>query len=172
MHEHPEHDTHSDESRDEALDKAVRALPRELAPARDLWPALAARLPVRRQQRWRRQTSLWVAAAVLAAVWLSPLRLSLESGTARNPVSVAADTLHAQWQDAYETARSSAADIAGQAYLPQGQEWDSAIAQVHAALVDFPDDPYLLAQLERLHRERLQALRQAIQTAERYTRYY
>lgn len=172
MHEHPGHDTPSDESRDEALDKAVRALPRELAPARDLWPALAARLPARRQQRWRRQTSLWVAAAVLAAVWLSPLRLPLESGTARNPVSVAADTLHAQWQAAYETARSSAADIAGLAYLPQGQEWDTAIAQVHAALVEFPDDPYLLAQLERLHRERLQALRQAIQTAERYARYY
>jgi hypothetical protein len=172
MHEQPGHDTLSDESRDEALDNAVRALPRELAPARDLWPALAARLPAHRQQRWRRQTSLWVAAAVLAAVWLSPLRLPLESGTARNPVSGAADTLHAQWQAAYETALTSAADIAGLAYLPLGQEWDTAIAQVNAALVEFPDDPYLLAQLERLHRERLQALRQAIQTAERYARYY
>ncbi len=172
MHEHPGQDTVSDEARDEALDKAVRALPRELAPARDLWPALAARLPAQRQQRWRGQTSLWVAAAVLAAAWLSPWRLPLESDNARNPVSVAADTLHAQWQAAYETARTSAAGIPGLAYLSQGHEWDTAIAQVHAALVDFPDDPYLLAQLERLHRERLQALRQAIQTAGRFERYY
>lgn len=169
MHEHPTHDTLSDESRDEALDKAVRALPRELAPARDLWPALAARLPARRQQRWRGQTSLWVAAAVVAAVWISPLRLPSDS--VPGPASSAA-MLEAQWQAAYASARTSAASIPGLAFLPQGQEWDAAIAQVHAALVDFPDDPFLLAQLERLHRERLQALRQAIQTAGRFERYY
>ncbi len=172
MHEHPTHNTLSDESRDAALDKAVRALPRELAPARDLWPALAARLPARRQRRWRGQTSLWVAAAVLASVWISPLRLLTDDVTAPGPSASAAAVLETQWQAAYASARISATNLPGLDVLPQEQAWDTAIAQVHAALGEFPDDPYLLAQLERLHRERLQALRQAMQTAERFQRYY
>lgn len=172
MHEHSTQQTLSDESRDEALDRAVRALPRELAPARDLWPALAARLPARRQQRWRGQTSLWVAAALLAAVWISPLRLNLDLASPPQPAATTAAILQEQWQAAQETARASVAYHPGLASLPPDSEWDTAIAQVLAALHEYPDDPFLLAQLDRLHRQRLDSLRQAMQTAERFNLYY
>lgn len=172
MHEHSTQQPLSDESRDEALDKAVRALPRELAPARDLWPALAARLPARRQQRWRGQTSLWVAAALLAAVWISPLRLTLDPASPPLPAATAAAILQEHWQAAHDAARASVAYHPSLALLTPGSEWDTAIAQVQTALREFPDDPFLLAQLDRLHRQRLDALRQAMQTAERFDLYY
>jgi hypothetical protein len=62
------------------LGAAARALPRDLAPADDLWPGIVQRLPNRRQRRlrWlrantRQLTSIGLlAAAALAAVLLMP----------------------------------------------------------------------------------------------------
>jgi anti-sigma factor RsiW len=62
-----------------ALAVAARALPREIAPTRDLWPAVAQRLPSRRELRvrWLRENArplstfgLLAAAAVVALILL------------------------------------------------------------------------------------------------------
>ena len=56
------------ESGDARLDRALAGLPREIEPARDLWPAIAAQLEPRRGQRW-----LPLAAAAVLLVAASSL---------------------------------------------------------------------------------------------------
>ncbi len=53
------------ESGDARLDRALAGLPREIGPARDLWPAIAAQLEPRRAQR--RWLPLAAAAVLLVA---------------------------------------------------------------------------------------------------------
>src|SRR6185437_7597306 len=43
-------ETRTDEIRDEILRKAMESLPREIAPERDLWPGIAARIAPRRNR--------------------------------------------------------------------------------------------------------------------------
>lgn len=172
MHdERPQGSTHSDESRDEALDKAVRALPRELAPERDLWPALAARLPERRQQRRHGRAGLWAAAAALGALWFATLPAPAPVSE-REPNLVAGMPLNVQLQAVYETVQAE--QLAGMttAVHPALRVWDDAIDQVHEALSFYPDDPYLLDQLDRLYRQRLQALQHATLNAAFTNTYY
>ncbi len=57
----------TDELRDETLRQAVASLPREMAPARDLWPGIAARIAPRRQ-RSRQAWSLAAGVALLIAI--------------------------------------------------------------------------------------------------------
>lgn len=67
MNEHD--DTMQEEPKDDALMRAARALPREVAPARDLWPGIEAAIAqerVRRGPPWHRR--LAQAAAVLLLV--------------------------------------------------------------------------------------------------------
>jgi hypothetical protein len=148
----------SDESRDEALDRAVRALPRELAPARDLWPALATRLHERRQQRRRGQTGLWAAAAVLGALWFATLPAPW---SVSRPLLTSALPLETQLQAVYETVQAAQLATLNIPVHPELLVWDEAIDQVLVALQFYPDDPYLLDQLDRLYRQRLQALQHA-----------
>lgn len=170
MHdERPQSSTLSDESRDEALDRAVRALPRELAPARDLWPALAARLPERRQQRRRGQTGLWAAAAALGALWFATLPAP---APVSEPALTASLPLETQLQAVYETVQAAQLATLSTPAYPELQVWDEAIDQVLAALQVYPDDPYLLDQLDRLYRQRLQALQHATLNAAFTNIYY
>lgn len=176
MHEKPpECRTHSDESRDEALDRAVRALPRELAPERDLWPALAARLPARRQQRWRRQAGLWAAAAMLGALWLATLPAPVPAPEqASSPMSdlAAGVPVDALLRSVYESEQAAQLATLSAPVLPALAVWDDAIRQVHDALRFYPDDAYLLDQLDRLYRQRLQALQEATLNAAFTPHYY
>ena len=160
--------TLSEESRDEALDMAVRALPCELAPERDLWPALAARLPERRQQRRQRQAGFWAAAAALGALWFTTLpapapesALLADQSAEREQVLAGLLPLDVQLRELYETTQAAQLAALPLQARPDLQVWDKAIAQVHGALRFYPDDPYLLDQLDRLYRQRLQALQQA-----------
>lgn len=172
MHDdRPQGRTPSDESRDEALDRAVRALPRELAPARDLWPALADRLPARRQQRWRGQAGLWAAAAILGGVWFATLPAP-QPPLSRTPDLVAAMPLGSQLQAVYDTVQAAQLAALSVPAPPALKVWDDAIDQVHEALRFYPDDPYLLDQLDRLYRQRLQAVQDATLNAAFTTVYY
>lgn len=62
-HEIRTHETRNDEIRDETLRNAVESLPREMAPERDLWPGIAARIAPRRQR-----FQPWSIAAGIACV--------------------------------------------------------------------------------------------------------
>jgi hypothetical protein len=170
MHDdRPQGRTHSDESRDEALDRAVRALPRELAPARDLWPALGARLPERRQQRRRGQAGLWAAAAALGALWFATLPAPVPES---QPLLTAALPLETQLQAVYETVQAAQLATLNIPVHPELLVWDEAIDQVLVALQFYPEDPYLLDQLDRLYRQRLQALQHATLNAAFTNIYY
>jgi hypothetical protein len=54
---------------DERIDAAIASLPRELQPARDLWPGIESRL----EPRGRRGSWAWQAAAAIALVAVSSL---------------------------------------------------------------------------------------------------
>lgn len=73
-----------------ALAVAARSLPREIAPARDLWPAVALRLPSRRdlRARWVRENArplstvgLLAAAAVVALILLPASPPPIDDGS-------------------------------------------------------------------------------------------
>ena len=49
------------------VDRALAHLPREIAPARDLWPAISRAVRPARQQRWPMALAAGVAGAMLAA---------------------------------------------------------------------------------------------------------
>jgi hypothetical protein len=55
----------SDSERPDWLDRHLEALPRELEPARDLWPGIARRLPRRGNRHW--QVSAMAASVLVAA---------------------------------------------------------------------------------------------------------
>ncbi len=63
------HGERPDERPDERLDAALASLPRELQPARDLWPDIESRL----EQRGRHGAWAWQAAAAIALVAVSSL---------------------------------------------------------------------------------------------------
>jgi len=164
---------------DEALDKAVCALPRELAPARDLWPALAERLGARRQQRWRGQAGLWATAAALGALWFAtlPAPTSISTPTAEQTEKRAPSTtdlvpLDVQLRELYETTQAAQLAALPLQGLPDLDVWDKAIAQVHGALRFYPDDLSLLDQLDRLYRQRLQVLQHAALSPDNSSHHY
>jgi len=155
----------AEESRDEALDKAVRALPRELAPERDLWLSLATRLPERRQRRHQKQAGFWAAAAALGALWFSTLPAPAPSpdpaiDAQQEQALAGLLPLDMQLRELYETTQAAQLATLPLLVRPDLRVWDTAIGQVHDALRLYPDDPYLLDQLDRLYRQRLQALQQ------------
>lgn len=144
---------------DDALDRALAALPRERAPAHDLWPALEAQLvaqaPAPRARPWR-----YVAAAMVAA--LSILLVIPERET---PPFVADERSHGDALSlllaTYEAQKGAQLATLAQttpAITRQLALWDGAIAQVKGALLYYPDEPALLRQLDGLYQQQLHYL--------------
>lgn len=75
----------ADEIRDETLRKAVESLPREIAPQRDLWPGIAARISPRRQrfQTWS------VAAGVTCVIAVGAIAIALSTHRPQAPATLA-----------------------------------------------------------------------------------
>jgi len=78
-------ETRTDEIRDETLRKAVESLPREIAPERDLWPGIAARIAPRRHrlQPWS------VAAGVACLIAIGAIVTALSLHRQQAPATLA-----------------------------------------------------------------------------------
>ena len=146
---------------DEALDRALQALPRSQLPARDLWPELQAQLPPRRA---RRAAWTWAAAAVVAAlvlsVWIRP-DLGPSNVTAPPVVQLDSPTAELSLLNVYESqkaAQMAALNLDNPSISRQLAVWDGAVQQVRSALNFYPEEPQLLLQLDRLYRQQLNYL--------------
>ena len=146
------------------IDAMLRALPREIEPERDLWPAIEAGLESRSMRRW--SAWAWQAAAAVVLVAASSLiTASLlqrdDTHTARNatPASVAPVVRAAFGQPrglgaGYESARrelatdlakrmSSMPASARQKLVANLAEMRRAADEINAALARQPGDPLL-----------------------------
>ncbi len=146
--------TDSNSSAEQKLTRALQALPRELAPERDLWPELAQQLPA---QNKLVRAPLWGAVAVLTAVTLS-FWLSLNTDT--TPQLSAAPDYSSATNLALIYEQEKAAQLAQlNANSPsinrQLAIWDDAIEQVETALQYYPEQQQLLAQLNQLYQQQL-----------------
>lgn len=148
-------------STDEALERAINALPRQRMPERDLWPELEARLPRRQPRRAR---IAWAAAAALmalyASVWLRPELPSEPVGAPSVATSYGA-TAESNLLNIFEEQKASqlaALSFQNPAINRQLAVWNGAVQQVRGALAYYPDEPRLLLQLDSLYRQQLDYL--------------
>ena len=162
---------------DPRVDAALASLPRELRPARDLWPDIESRL----EPRGRRGAWAWQAAAAIALVAVSSLITANLVRRADTPVARAsAPDPQAQVTKAafgpsyslnaeYDTARRQlAADLERRlAVLPPSArqkleanlaEMHRAAAEINAALARQPGDPLLEELLLNTYQDELGVL--------------
>ena len=167
---------------DERIDAALASLPRELQPARDLWPDIESRL----EPRGRRGTWAWQAAAAITLVAVSSLITAnlvrradtpvARTSTPEQPAQVTkvafgpSYSLNAE----YDTARRQlAADLEQRlASLPPSArqklqanlaELHRAAAEINAALARQPGDPLLEELLLNTYQDELGVLASANQ---------
>lgn len=154
------------------LRRSLRALERERAPSRDLWPAIARRIAAaeaqaaghavaaRRAPRW---PWLALAASVLLAVLVAlpqmPQRPELPGDPLAGSALPQARSLQLQ-ADALTLEYVAALDQLGGRHLPPAlapalTELDSSATQIRAALRQDPQAHFLLDQLRRTYDQRL-----------------
>ena len=148
---------------DQQLDRAINSLNRDIMPERDLWPAIAGRLPQR--QSAKVQLAFWASAASLLLVGLIGWQLTMLPTAAQR--SAAMPTAELMLLQVYE--QQKARQLSQVAAVAEGFDnwqqqlhiWDDAIAQVRRALQFYPDEPQLLAQLQSLYQQQLSFIQQA-----------
>ncbi len=152
----------------------ARALPREKAPPRDLWPGIAERLGSRGFQRNNIVAAAAVLALGLAGVFLLRDGPAPASGPGAVPVAVPAES--PALADAEEDyARASAALLAAlqdrrSSFSPETmasveknlETIDQALAEVRDALRRDPDNPELTRMLAATHRKKVDVLRRVV----------
>jgi hypothetical protein len=135
----------------------LRALRRDRAPARDLWPRIAAALPARNRLS-RRQS--WAGAAIAAGLLLAVGALGWWQGARAPSTSLRAGTLVQREADGltrqYQAAMLELAPVAPPGSLqPTFAVLDRNAALIRDALSQAPDSRLLLAQLRRTYARRL-----------------
>jgi hypothetical protein len=140
---------------------AARALPREVAPSKDLWPGIAARIRPRRP---------WWPALAAAAVLL--VGVGIAAWTWREPPPGPLPEV-AAWErdlsDANDTLRVALADRADldpatRALVAQNLAIiDQAIAETERALAASPGDPRLQRSLAVVGEQRVALLRRVVE---------
>jgi anti-sigma factor RsiW len=153
------------------------ALPRSVAPPRDLWPGIADRLVARRPQMSRWTMGLAAAAALAMAVTMVTRRAEPDARPpAATPVAAATEGLppaleQAEAEYARATAQLMAAIEARRGALPPRtvaaleqnlKTIDAALAEVRTALRSDPSNPHLNLLLASTHQRKVEVLRQVV----------
>jgi anti-sigma factor RsiW len=161
----------------ELLDRAA-ALPRAIAPPRDLWPGIAERLSPRRTTASRWTMGLAAAAALAVATTLATRPHAGPAGTTpvTTPVGAATEGLPpaleaAEAEYARATAQLMAAIETRRGALPPRtvatleenlKTIDAALAEVRTALRSDPSNPHLNLLLASTHQRKVEVLRQVV----------
>ena len=149
----------------------LRQLPRELEPAHDLWPGIAARLQAPAQRRTRRAWAggLALAASLLIAVfgWRLASVPAHDAAVVAAPGSDAAEQI--VQQQARELTLEYRAALSQYEALPMPsaaepglEALDDSARDIRSALAVEPDSVRLLQQLQRTYTRRLELTHRAV----------
>jgi hypothetical protein len=159
------------------LDEALQALPAEILPERDLWPAISARVDdhaqgaqqnrsARSHKRSGRLAGLRRLAAVLALAVAGVLgwRILLLPEAPIDNFTGLTLTSELALMNQYE--QQKAGVLADLERIPEPFEdwrrqlaiWDQAVDQVRVALEYYPEEPELLNQMESLYQQQMDYL--------------
>jgi hypothetical protein len=161
----------------ELLERAA-ALPRAVAPPRDLWPGVAERLAPRRTtaSRWTMGLAAAAALAVATTLAIRPHAGPAETSPTTTPVATATEGLPpaleaAEAEYARATAQLMAAIETRRGALPPRtvatleenlKTIDAALAEVRTALRSDPSNPHLNLLLASTHQRKVEVLRQVV----------
>jgi len=148
------------------LHMALRQLPRQTQPARDLWPGIAARIgadvPAQAPTRAPRQPPRWALAAAIGL-----LALGVTQWWPQTPIDPQARMLRQQvaaMVREYDAAQAQMPQAAlPPALIPELQALDASAAQIRDALQQAPQSAWLIAQLQHTYALRLQLSLRAMQ---------
>ena len=144
----------------------LRQLPRDIEPAADLWPGIAAaigRQPAQRTHRWL-LSSLAMAASVLLVAGLAWHRAAAPPPSPTvDPAAVVVAAESRAITDEYQAAlRQYRGAPVPEAIEPTLGELDRSVAQIQRAIARDPDSVFLLEQLRRTYSTRLALTRRAV----------
>ena len=165
---------------DAQLQLALRGLRRDIEPARDVWPGIAARLspqfphvPVQSSGASAKVTPIWpwaLAASLLLAlgVFVQPgpqaARPLAVADTSSNPSKTAELPVQAQVMGLHYQAALRELNTTGlpASWQPGLQALDHSAAQIQAALRKNPDSPWLMGQLRQIYLRKIALSRRAL----------
>ena len=143
----------------------LRQLPREIEPARDLWPGILAdidRRPLRTKRPWL--AGLAMAASVLLAAGLFWKTSGSDAPAMTvDPTATIVSNESRAITDEYQAAlrQFDGAPIAEQ-LSPSLSALDRSVAQIQSAIVADPDSVFLLQQLRKTYSLRLALTQRAV----------
>jgi hypothetical protein len=143
----------------------LRQLPRELEPARDLWPGIAAGIDSRRARTPRRWVfALAMAASLLLAVgiWMRVAPLHREAAPQDLTAQVVRKEAHAMTRQYQAALRELDGAPMPASLKPSLQTLDQSAAQIRQAIAADPDSVFLLHQLQKTYSRRLALTQRAI----------
>lgn len=132
----------------------LRALRRDEAPGRDLWPGIAPALAVPRRRSWLAPAAIAASLAMVVGMvgWWQGTRMPVTSAPSATLVQREADGLTRQ----YQAAMRELAPLSSPGSLhPTFIVLDRDAALIRAALEQSPDSRLLLEQLRRTYAHRL-----------------
>jgi hypothetical protein len=140
----------------------LRQLPREIEPARDLWPGIAARVERRSEKVPRR----WLLGLAMAASLLLAAGLAWRTQmppSALDPDAVIVKAQAREISDEYQAAlrQYQGAPIAPE-YHASLQSLDRSLAEIHRAIIADPHSVFLLEQLQKTYSRRLALTQRAV----------
>jgi hypothetical protein len=173
---------------DRELLAQIDALPREIKPPSDLWPAIAARIAANERRRARMQRARWaltggLAAALAAAASIAIVasrgapasslalraspRMTLPAATAPRPGEDAYVEATLALESAFDEQRASLPEETVRAVDASISAIHAAIASTRAALRESPDDEALESALFDAYQEEIDALGAVLDAARR-----
>jgi hypothetical protein len=143
----------------------LRQLPRELDPAHDLWPGIAAGIDSRGQHGSRR----WLVALAMAASLVLAVGIAIRVAPFHReaaPQDLTAQVVRAEAHSMTRQYQAALRELNGapmpSALKPSLQTLDQSAAQIRQAIAADPDSVFLLHQLQKTYARRLALTQRAI----------